>query len=61
MVPVINDTGDSNSNHVSNHVTVYVDVDNGSVVDGDASERRGQRVLATILLLLGLLPRGPPP
>ena len=54
VVPVVNDTGDSNSNHVDNHVTVYVDVDNRKVVDGDAIERRGQRILATILLLLGM-------
>jgi hypothetical protein len=54
VAPVINDTGDSGSNDVNNNVTVYVDIDNRSVVDGDAYARRGQRVLATLLLLVGL-------
>ncbi|HVW33172.1 MAG TPA: hypothetical protein VHL53_11575, partial [Acidimicrobiia bacterium] len=54
VAPVINDTGDSNSNHVDNRVTVYVDIDNRAVVDGDAYGRRGQRALATLALLIGL-------
>jgi hypothetical protein len=53
-VAIGNDTGDSGSNDVNNRVTVYVDVDNPQVVDGDAYARAGQRALATILLLLGL-------
>ena len=54
IVPVVNDTGDSGSNDVDQRVTVYVDIDNQNVIDGDAYARRGQRALATLLLLFGL-------
>jgi hypothetical protein len=53
-VPVVNDTGDSGSTDIDQRVTVYVDIDNRSVVDGDAYARRGQRALATLLLLFGV-------
>jgi hypothetical protein len=54
VVPVVSDTGDSGSTDVDQRVTVYVDIDNQNVVDGDAYARRGQRALATLLLLVGL-------
>jgi hypothetical protein len=55
VVPVVNDTGDSGSTDIDQRVTVYVDIDNRTVIDGDAYARRGQRALATLLLLLGLV------
>ena len=54
VVPVVSDTGDSGSNDIDQRVTVYVDIDNQNVIDGDAYARRGQRALATLLLLFGL-------
>jgi hypothetical protein len=57
IVPVVNDTGDSGSTHNDNRVTVVYDIDNRTVVDSGADEvaRAGQRVAATLALLL-LLP-----
>jgi hypothetical protein len=54
VMPVVNDTGDSGSTNIDRSVTVYVDIDNPQVIDGDTYARQGQRALATILLLLGL-------
>ena len=54
LMPVVNDTGDSGSTNIDRSVTVYVDIDNPQVIDGDTYARRGQRALATLLLLLGL-------
>lgn len=53
LVPVGGDTGDSNSTYVDRRTTVFVDVDNQTVVDGaTALERRTQRLVATLALLL---------
>jgi hypothetical protein len=54
VMPIVNDTGDSGSTRIDRSVTVYVDIDNPQVIDGDAFAREGQRALATLLLLLGL-------
>jgi hypothetical protein len=56
-IPVGSDTGDSSSTNDDHRVTVAVDIDNQTVVDGLAEEigRFGQRVLATLALLV-LLP-----
>lgn len=53
LVPVGGDTGDSNSTYVDRRTTVYVDVDNQVVVDGDTrTGTRSQRIAATIALLV---------
>jgi hypothetical protein len=53
-VPVAGDTGDSGSTTNDNSVTVVYDIDNQVAIDGFADEtgRVGQRVLATLALLL---------
>jgi hypothetical protein len=53
-VPVVHDTGASTFSSNDQRVTVFVDVDNRQVVDGEALGRAGQRVRATIALLVGL-------
>jgi hypothetical protein len=53
LVPVGGDTGDSNSTYVDRRTTVFVDVDNQVVVDGQSRlETVAQRIAATIALLL---------